>query len=62
MPHMRYVRKAVVVAVGLGLIMLTRHAGLDLMDFKPAAVDVVLAILTAVGVYAVPNDTPQSSA
>lgn len=56
MPQMRYIRKAVVAVVGLGLIMLNRHVGLDLTDFEPAAVDAVLAILTAAGVYAVRNE------
>lgn len=51
-------RKLIVAVVGLGLLLLNRHAGIDLAAQETAIVDLTIAILTASGVYQVPNQSP----
>jgi hypothetical protein len=50
--------KLIAAAVGVALLMLNRHAGLDLGQHEAAIVDIVISVLTAVGVYAAKNKEP----
>jgi len=52
-------RKLIVSAVGLGLLLLNRHAGINLAGEETAIVDLVSAVITAAGVYQVPNQQPK---
>lgn len=49
-------RKLIVALVGLGLLVLHRRYGVDLTGESAAIVDLVLAALTAAGVYTAPNE------
>lgn len=55
---MNQIRKLVVAVVGLALIVANNSLGVDLTGLEPALVDGILAALTALGVYVVPNETP----
>ena len=52
-------RKLIVTAVGLGLLLLNRHAGIDLAAQETSIVDLMIAVITAAGVYQVPNQQPK---
>ena len=54
---MERIRKLVVAAVGLVVLLAAQFAGIELdQGFEEAAALVVLSLLTAFGVYRVPND------
>lgn len=53
---MNHYRKLIVAVVGVGLMLLNQHIGLDLTSNETAIVDIVIGALTAAGVYAVPNE------
>ena len=53
---MKRIRKLVVAAVGLALIVAHNASGIDLTSAEPAIVDGILALLTAAGVYAAKNE------
>jgi hypothetical protein len=56
------VRKLVVASVGLGLLVASTVFGQDVTDASDevlAVFDGAVALLTALGVYQVPNDPPQ---
>jgi len=58
-PSLPQVRKLVVAAVGLGLLVASSVFGQDVTGASDEAVavfDAAVALLTAVGVYQVPND------
>ncbi|MCH8476295.1 MAG: hypothetical protein LAT55_13825 [Opitutales bacterium] len=52
------IRKLVVAVVGLAVLLVYKWTGLDIGGVEPALVEGVLAVLTAIGVYAVRNDPP----
>jgi hypothetical protein len=56
-----HIRKLVVAIVGLALLLVHQHFGLDLLGMEPVIVDTVIAILTAIGIYTVPNEPERSS-
>lgn len=56
-----HIRKLVVAIVGLALLLVNQHFGLDLLGMEPVIVDAVIAVLTAIGIYAVPNEPERSS-
>lgn len=49
-------RKLIAALVGLAVLLLHRHVGLDLAAQEAVLVDIVIAALTAAGVYQVPNE------
>lgn len=53
-----HIRKLVVAVVGLAIVFLYNRFGVDLAGLEPAIIEGVLMVLTAVGIYAVPNDAP----
>jgi hypothetical protein len=55
---MSHYRKLIAAIIGVALMLLHRHLGLDLTGLEPVIIDTVIAILTAVGVWAVPNEPP----
>ena len=57
---MNQYRKLIVALVGVGLMLLKEQVGLDLSAQEVAISDMIIAALTAAGVYAVPNKTPES--
>lgn len=56
------IRKLVVAVVGLAVLLLHRWFGVDLAGMEAMLVDLIIAGLTALGVYAVPNDDDKSRA
>lgn len=50
--------KLVAAIVGLAVLLLHRHAGIDLAGEQAAIVDVILAAVTAWSVYQLPNKEP----
>lgn len=48
-------RKGVTAAVGVALLLVNRHLGLDLSGQEQALIDVVLGILTVTGVVQLAN-------
>lgn len=48
-------RKLVAAVVGVGVMLASRHLGVDLSGQEAALVDTAIAALTAAGVWAVPN-------
>lgn len=52
----KQIRKLVVAVVGLALIVLHNQLGVDLTGIQDGLVEIVLAGLTAAGVYAVRNE------
>lgn len=57
---MSHYRKLVTAVVGLGLMLLHRHIGLDLTGQEAAIVDMAIAGLTAAGVYSVRNEPEEA--
>lgn len=53
---MTHYRKLIVAVVGILLMLVHKHLGVDLGAVEPALVDGVIAGLTALGVWAVPNE------
>ena len=54
-------RKLVIAIVGLAIMLAHRHLGLDLSGQEEMIVDMVIAGLTAVGVWGLPNETQPDS-
>ena len=50
-------RKLIVAVVGLGLLILNRELGIDLSAQESTLVDMIIAALTALGVWGLPNQT-----
>lgn len=50
--------KLIVTLVGVALLLLNRHTGVDLSADAALIADLVIGILTAAGVYATPNIPP----
>jgi hypothetical protein len=55
---MSHYRKLIAAIIGVALMLLHRYLGVDLSGMEPAIIDTVIALLTAVGVWAVPNTPP----
>ena len=53
---MKSIRKLIVAAVGAVLIALNQFFGVDLTGVETQLIDVIIAIGTAIGVFAVPNE------
>lgn len=53
---MSHYRKLIAAVVGLGLLLLNRHVGLDLTDQEQTLVDMIIAGGTAFGVFQAKND------
>ena len=51
-------RKLIAAIIGVALMLLHRYLGVDLSGMEPAIIDTVIAVLTAIGVWAVPNTPP----
>lgn len=49
-------RKLVAAVIGVLVMLAHRYLGIDLAGVEPALVDAAIAALTALGVWAVPND------
>lgn len=54
---MKAYKKLIVAVVGVAVMLLARHTGLDLTDQAAMIVDVVIGALTAAGVYQFENET-----
>lgn len=52
---MEHYRKLIVAVIGLALMLGHKHLGIDLTAQEGSLVEVVIAILTAAGVYQVSN-------
>lgn len=52
---MAQIRKLVVAVVGLALMFVHSQWGVDLTGVEGGAVEAVIGVLTAIGVYQVPN-------
>lgn len=48
-------RKLIAAVIGLAVLLAHRHLGIDLTAQSQMLVDVVISVLTALGVWAVPN-------
>lgn len=53
---MQHIRKLVVGAIGLAAMLVHRYTGFDMGGMEPMLVDAALALLTAWGIYQVPNE------
>ena len=53
---MKPYRKLVVAVVGVGLMLLNRHVGIDLSGQEQTLVDLIIGGLTAAGVWGMKND------
>ena len=51
-----HIRKLIVAIVGIALLLVHQHFGLDLSDQAETIVSVVIGLLTAIGVYQLPNE------
>lgn len=49
-------RKLIAAVVGVLVMLAHRYLGIDLAGLEPALIDGAIALLTAIGVWAVPND------
>lgn len=47
--------KLIVALIGVAVMLLKDQVGLDLSALEPTLVDAVIGVLTAIGVFAVPN-------
>jgi hypothetical protein len=56
---MSHYRKLIAAIIGVALMLLHRYLGVDLSGMEPAIIDTVIALLTAFGVWAVPNAPPE---
>lgn len=50
------IRKLIVAVIGLAAILLNQHLGVDLTGMTDQAADAIISVLTALGVWAIPND------
>lgn len=55
------IRKLVAAVVGLALLFVYQTWGVDFTGLETPIIEAVLMGLTALGVYAVPNDPPDSA-
>lgn len=49
-------RKLIAAAVGVGVMLLATHVGIDLTAQEESIVQIIIGGLTAAGVWAVPNE------
>ena len=50
-------RKLIAAVLGVGSLLLVQHTGIDLTQQAVLLEELIVGVLTAVGVWAVPNDT-----
>lgn len=51
------IRKLIVAVLGLLAILLNQHLGVDVTGMTDQAADAVISVLTAIGVWWIPNQT-----
>lgn len=57
---MNVYRKLLTAVIGLLVLILYKRYGVDLMGFDSFVVEIIVSTLTALGVYAFPNEDPAS--
>lgn len=55
---MNVYRKLIAAVLGLLVLVLYKRYGIDFMGFDSFVVEIIVSLLTALGVYAFPNEDP----